>query len=144
MIEHYFKNNTTRPFIAVGLTYLVRKILQDNFYMGRPEGWLWLENGWPSIMIAYHDCNDFYYSGHVGISTTLIYQIWGLGRKKQAVFFIFVMLNEWFMLTFLRTHYIIDLVAGLIAPLYLSGWAETVSWILDVKWYGIPAEMRDR
>ena len=48
------------------------------------------------------------------------------------------------MLTFLRTHYIIDLVAGLIAPLYVSRWSETVSWIIDDKWYGIPARMRDK
>lgn len=46
------------------------------------------------------------------------------------------------MLMFLRTHYFIDLITGLIVAKYLHRFGEYLSFIFDVKLLKIPHEKR--
>jgi hypothetical protein len=52
------------------------------------------------------------------------------------------MINEWILLCVLRTHYIIDLLTGLIIAYYLHRWGEKLAYFYDVKLLGIPMKKR--
>jgi PAP2 superfamily C-terminal len=105
--------------------------------MSRPVGFLWSYPGFPSIVVAYFDTNDFFFSGHVGNCTMMLIEMWALGEKKVAFLILFILLNEWTMLMLVRTHYIIDFVTGLIFALVLHRIAEKVCFIYDVKVAGL-------
>ena len=45
-------------------------------------------------------------------------------------------------MTFLRAHYIIDLVTGAILAHYCHMFAEWISYVSDVKFVGAPAKTR--
>lgn len=101
--------------------------------MGRPIGFLWFYPGFPSVAIAYHDTSDFYFSGHVGNCTMFLVEVWALGEKKVAMLVLFILLNEWYALTLLRTHYVIDMVTGLVLASLVHRISEHITFIYDVK-----------
>lgn len=100
--------------------------------------------GLRSVTVPYHDTNDFFFSGHVGTCflITLEYRASGWYRMSYITFFI--MINQWIMMTLVRTHYVIDLVTGLIVSHYMFIWAEKIIFIADVKILGLPGHLRSR
>jgi len=105
--------------------------------MGRPEGWLWFDPGLLSMVIVYYSCNNFFYSWHVGLSTLLMTELWICGDKTGFKWGLFIMINEWLMLTLVRTHYIIDMSTGLICAIYTLRLCEILAYLWDVRGAGI-------
>ena len=93
--------------------------LQNNFFMTRLEGFTFFDPGMYSITVPYHDVNDFFYSGHVGTCMLVYLEFRSAKFTKFSYFIMFIMINEWLMLCFVRTHYIIDLITGVIFAQYL-------------------------
>src|ERR1700761_1565906 len=112
--------------------------------MGRPEGFLWSYPGFPSIVVPYHDTNDFFYSGHVGTCVLMLLEYKSAKFWKMMFLCIFIGLNQWVLMTFVRTHYIIDLMTGAILAHYCHMMAEWVSYWTDVKFVGAPAKTRNQ
>lgn len=142
LINFYFWWSTARPFFTIALFYPPRSFLQNTFLMGRPIGFMWFFPGMHSLTIPYFDTSDFYFSGHVGSSTTFMLEYQRSGWTKMSWFAFFVMINEWMLLCVLRTHYIIDLVTGLIIAYYLHRWGEKLAFFFDVKLLGVPMNKR--
>lgn len=44
-----------------------------------------------------------------------------------------IMCNQWIMMMFIRTHYVIDMVTGIIVAHYMHTIAEKLSYFFDVK-----------
>lgn len=133
---------TGRIFGTLALFYPIRQTLQNNFFMGRQAGFLWFYPGLTSLTIPYFDTNDFYFSGHVGSSAIFASEYFASGWSKMCLVIIFVVVNEWVMLTFLRTHYIIDLITGLIVARLFHMWGEKLAYLYDVKLMGLPYRKR--
>ena len=112
--------------------------------MGRLEGFLFFYPGWPALTVPYHDTNDFFYSGHVGTCFLIALEYRAGKWYKMWWFIVFVMINQWIMMTLVRTHYVIDLWTGMFVSHYFFIMAEKVSFITDVKGLGIPAKKRKR
>jgi hypothetical protein len=100
--------------------------------------------GLRSITVPYHDTNDFFYSGHVGTCFLLALEYRASGWFKMSYLTVFITINQWMMMTAVRTHYIIDLAAGLVIAHYCFIMAEKLSFLVDVKLVGLPAEKRHR
>ncbi len=47
-------------------------------------------------------------------------------------FTLFIMFNQWFMMTCVRTHYVIDMITGVIVAHYLHMVAEKITYYIDV------------
>ena len=54
------------------------------------------------------------------------------------------MVNQWLMMCLVRTHYIIDMVTGLIVSHYLFMLAERLSFFVDAKLMRIEGKLRLR
>lgn len=112
--------------------------------MGRPEGFLFGYPGLISLTVPYHDTNDFYFSGHVGTCTLIVLEYRASKWFKLSYITTFIMINQWIMMTLVRTHYIIDLVAGFLIANYVFILAEKASFLTDVKIMGISGKKRGR
>jgi len=88
--------------------------------------------GVPSISIAYFDTNDFYFSGHIGSCSIYAIELFALGHKKLSLVATFIIINQWFYLTFTRSHFIIDLVSGLVVGLTCHRMGELACYFSDV------------
>ena len=105
--------------------------------MGRLEGFTYFDPGIYSLTVPYHDVNDFFYSGHVGTCLLITLEYYAGGFKKLSLFTAGVLINQWTMLYLVRTHYIIDLITGLLFAHYFFIQAEKISYLTDVIGMGI-------
>jgi len=110
--------------------------------MDRPFGYTWCNPGWPSLVVPYHDINDFYYSGHVGVCSMFL-ALDVSERSKLGILSLFAMVNMWFTLTVVRTHYFIDLVTGLLLAHYSYYLGEKMTYIFDVLMVGLSGKKRN-
>lgn len=143
LVFFFFFWKSSRLIGALLLFYPVRQTIQNNFLISRPAGFLWYYPGLHSLTIPYFDTNDFYFSGHVGSSTTFASEYFAHGWTKMGWVCTFVMFNEWIMLTSLRTHYIIDLISGFVVARLFHRWGEKLAFFLDVKLFGLPKQKRN-
>ena len=66
------KWETLRMFLCFAIFLQMKQTVQNLFSMQRLPGKLLRDPGTPSLSIPYHDCNDFYPSGHLGTSVLLL------------------------------------------------------------------------
>ncbi len=112
--------------------------------VNRPDGFLWSDPGVFSIVVPYPDINDFFWSGHVGTCFLMFLEYRACGWKKLSYCCLFILINQWIMMTMVRTHYIMDLTAGLIFSHYFFLIGEYLSYYPDVVIFGILSEARGR
>jgi len=113
--------------LALAMFYLLRLILQKLFLMRYPDGYLWEYPGFPSLVVPYGKTNDFFYSGHAGgaLVMTLEFRTLATSLVRHRIFMrtlqifgILTIILQLFLMIFLRGHYTIDLVTGLMAGHY--------------------------
>ena len=121
---------------------LIRQRVQNAFLMGRQEGFCWFKPTIPALTIPYHDTNDFYFSGHVGACFMYMTEFFYNDLKVMGVIGILILINQWVLLWLVRTHYIIDLVSGLLFAHLAMITAERLSYYIDVKLMGWSKEKR--
>jgi len=101
--------------------------------MTRLPGFLFRYPGFPSLTVPYHDSNDFFYSGHVGTCFILVLETRAKRWYRFSYMCFFIMCNQWIMMMLIRTHYVIDMVTGMIVGHYFHMLAERMSFLVDVK-----------
>lgn len=104
---------------------------------------MWTYPGFPSLTVPYPDINDFYFSGHIGTCTIGFLESRANKFNKISIFCMFVLINEWFMMTTIRTHFIIDLVSGAILAHMCFMLGEQVAYFADYKLIGLPGHKRN-
>ena len=111
----------------------------------RMEGFIWFYPGFPSYVVAYHDIDDFYFSGHMA-GTMMIFLEFGTmvyykPNSKYCVFIRNLAMIMFFynslMMTLFKTHYWIDLMGGLAMGYISVRLGERASYLLDVKIIGL-------
>ena len=106
--------------------------------MNRLPGRIWYDPGFPSLVVPYHDTNDFFFSGHLGSIVLWMLEFHTGGHKCMVYYCWILIVFMWTFLTMMRVHYCIDLVTGLIAAhcCYMLG--EYLNYPIDVKLLGLP------
>lgn len=100
--------------------------------MRRLDGFLFRYPGLSSLVVVYHDANDFFYSGHIGTCFIVSMEYRACGWWRMHYFTLFILLNQWFMMTCVRTHYVIDMITAVIVAHYLFMVSEKITYYLDV------------
>ncbi|CAI2372230.1 unnamed protein product [Moneuplotes crassus] len=118
---------TWRLPITLAMFYFLRFFIQKTFLMRFPEGYLWRYPGFPSLVVPYGQTNDFFYSGHVGgaLIMTLEYRTLAtelsnhkMMMRAMQIFGFLTIISQIFLMIFLRGHYSIDMITGLIVGHY--------------------------
>ena len=93
--------------------------------MKYPEGYIFTYPGLPSLAVSYAHTSDFFFSGHVGVTTFLALENYSNRCYFLATISAISAIFEFWVMTFLRGHYTIDLLFGLAIAHYL--------WIISGK-----------
>jgi len=108
-----------RLFITTFSFYLFRAFLQRVFRLSFPDHYIFGDPGFFSIGVPYFKTSDFFYSGHVGLSTICFLEF----KKDKSMFLeIFAVVGtfyNFFVLLVTRAHYFIDLVIGMLTAHYI-------------------------
>jgi hypothetical protein len=115
--------------------YGVRFFCQCIFSLPYPEGYNWGYPGIPSITIKYGQTADFFFSGHIGLSTICLMEFWACGYYKVVVFAMFAMTCNACMLIILRAHYSIDLIGGFVFGHYIWIMADKYDFMWTPDWW---------
>ena len=149
MVVFVIYGKTWRLPIALIMFYLLRMIIQKLFLLRYPEGYLWSYPGFPSLVVPYGKTNDFFYSGHVGGACVMMLEFRSLANTQvqnrvfmrwMQIFAILTIILQVFLMIFLRGHYSIDMISGIIFGHYFHMIASDVSPGWDQAVCGIPGD----
>jgi hypothetical protein len=116
---------TWRVMITILIFYFCRCVCQTLFILEKPKGYIWEYPGFPSLTVSYKPTVDFFFSGHIGFAVITALDNFDSRWYFMGATAIFSAFLEFFTMVFLRAHYTIDLVAGVVFAHY--------SWIIAGK-----------
>lgn len=103
------------------------------------------------MSVPYFDVNDFYFSGHLGMSATFLYEFTCAHNnwpdswfKILQLSFGFMLFTKSLMMVVFRTHYLIDLIAGFMIVLPILHVSDKLAWFFDVKIMGLHKKDRKK
>jgi hypothetical protein len=120
-----------RPFVGLLLLFLLRQISQALCALPAPQGLIWHDPGFPSLLVTYSVANDFFFSGHTALA---VYGCIELGRfGGTAARLAVVPLAAFLIVTVLalRAHYTMDVFTGALAALLAAGAADRLAPHVD-------------
>jgi membrane-associated phospholipid phosphatase len=122
---------TMRPFVGLLLLFALRQITQALCVLPTPEGMIWRDPGFPSLLVTYNVANDFFFSGHTAIAVFAATQL--ARRRLPGLLTLGIVLAVFEIATVivLRAHYTMDVIAGAIAALWAAHAADYVGPWLD-------------
>jgi hypothetical protein len=125
-----FKQVSWRWLLAMVMFYGTRFFIQKTFLMKFPDGYAWDYPGFPSLTVPYPKTNDFFYSGHVGGAMIAALEFHSQNCLLMAYFGYLTAGMQVVLMIFLRSHYSIDLIGGLVFAHYYFIWATRWhSWV---------------
>lgn len=138
--------------LALVITALTKTLTQQSLLtLGRQAGFNYYFPGFYATIVPYHDVLDFFYSGHMATAAIIICTLHSLVKHHPgvALFYWLMWLWQtfklayiWVYMTALRTHYVIDFASGLCMGYLCYRLAEKLSYFIDVKLCGRPADKR--
>jgi hypothetical protein len=108
-----------RPFLGLAILFALRQICQGLCALPAPEGMIWRNPGFPSLLVTYGTTSDLFFSGHTAIA---VYGALELAHRGGAAFAILgaaIVLVEAATVLVLRAHYTMDVFAGAVTALWV-------------------------
>jgi len=118
---------TFRPFIGLLMLFALRQICQVLCVLPPPEGMIWRNPGFPSLVVTYGVANDLFFSGHTAIAVFGAIELARLGRRWLGVLGFGIALFEMAAVLTLRAHYTMDVFTGAVTALLVAGVAAKIS-----------------
>merc|ERR1712159_504275 len=110
--------------------------------MNRLPGKLLFDPGVPSMLVPYHNLNDFYFSGHLGTNTLCLSEFYINGNMSMVYFCLALAFYNFIYLTLIHDHFFIDLPAGIIIAHFAVMQADWITWPFDCKFFGLSHNKR--
>jgi len=126
--------HTIEPFLGLFILFALRQFCQAFCPLPPPQGMIWRDPGFPTLLVTYGTANDLFFSGHTAIAVYGALILGGsLGPAGMALGG-FVIAFEISVVLLLRAHYTMDVFTGAITALYVhrlaADWAPVVDrWI---------------
>jgi len=109
-----------RPFLGLAILLVLRQAMQALCSLPPPEGMIWHQPGWPSLLVTYNVASDFFFSGHTAIAVFGATELIRLRRGWLSVLAICVPIFEIAAVLLLRAHYTMDVFTGALAALWVA------------------------
>lgn len=134
MVVFFFVRQESRPLLALWLILIMRQLCQSSVSMPLPQGMIWHYPGFPSVVVTYSASTDFFFSGHMALATVLTAELTAQRAPvwKQTVGWAAVCLQALVVLS-MRFHYVTDVVAGVLAAIVATQFAEALGRRLDSR-----------
>lgn len=128
--------------MALAMFYSLRTITTNIYKVEMPQGYNWAFPGVFSIFVPYGKTADFFFSGHIGGCMILYLEFDANGQRWWSIYAIFVMCCQIFTMIALRSHYTVDMLAGIIFAHYFWIISEKYSFAIDWYIFRIPLAKR--
>ena len=115
-----------RPFLGLAILFALRQICQGLCALPAPDGMIWRNPGFPSLLVTYGTTSDLFFSGHTAIA---VYGALELAHSSGPAFAILgaaIAVVEAATVLVLRAHYTMDVFTGAVDAL----WAWCASSVL--------------
>jgi hypothetical protein len=109
-----------RPFLGLLILFALRQACQALCALPPPEGMIWRDPGFPSLLVTYGVANDLFFSGHTAIAVFGAFELARLGRRWLVGVAVGLALFEAVVVLILRAHYTMDVFAGAVTALWVS------------------------
>jgi hypothetical protein len=122
---------TVRPFLGLLILFGLRQICQGLCSLPCPEGMIWRDPGFPSLLVTYGTATDLFFSGHTAIAVYGGLELAHWGGFGLAVAGIAIAIIEMGAVLVLRAHYTMDVFAGAVTALWVWTVASELAPALD-------------
>jgi membrane-associated phospholipid phosphatase len=113
------------------MLFALRQACQALCALPPPQGMIWRDPGFPSLLVTYGVANDLFFSGHTAMAVFGAVEVWRTGRRWLGWLAAAVGLFEVAVVLVLRAHYTMDVFTGAIAALLVAGWAARLAPPVD-------------
>jgi hypothetical protein len=111
---------TIRPFLGLLLLFGLRQICQGLCALPAPDGIIWRNPGFPSLLVTYEVANDFFFSGHTAIAVFGAVELARLRWRWLVPVAVGVALFQCGAVLVLRAHYTMDVFTGAVTALLVA------------------------
>jgi hypothetical protein len=105
------------PFLSLLMVFALRQTVQGLCPLPPPDGMIWHNPGFPSLLVTYGVPNDLFFSGHTALAVLgalVIAKVWG---KTGLILGLLIATFEIVTVVVLRAHYTMDIFTGILAAL---------------------------
>jgi hypothetical protein len=110
---------TTRPFVGLLLLFALRQICQGLCALPAPEGMIWRDPGFPSLLVTYGTSNDLFFSGHTALAVYGSLELAHFGGPPFVLLGAVIVVIEVTAVLVLRAHYTMDVFTGAVTALWV-------------------------
>ena len=122
---------TVRPFLGLLLLFALRQVCQALCALPCPEGMIWRDPGFPSLLVTYGTASDLFFSGHTAIAVYGCLELAHWGGPAFAVLGALLAMILASAVLVLRAHYTMDVFTGAITALWVWTAASTLAPPVD-------------
>jgi hypothetical protein len=125
-----------KPFLGLLILFALRQACQALCTLPPPQGIIWRNPGFPSLLVTYGVANDLFFSGHTALAVfgcLTLAQVRGRHRAVLVTVGVLVATFEIVVVLVLRAHYTMDVFAGAVAAFAVAGAADRLAPTVD-RW----------
>lgn len=122
---------TVRPFLGLLLLFALRQVCQGLTALPAPEGMIWRDPGFPSLLVTYGTATDLFFSGHTAIAVYGGVELARLGGPGLAALGAAVAAFEAATVLVVRAHYTMDVFTAIVVALWAAGVAGAIAPAAD-------------
>jgi PAP2 superfamily C-terminal len=122
---------TIRPFLGLLLLFVLRQICQGLTALPAPEGMIWRDPGFPSLLVTYGTATDLFFSGHTAIAVYGCVELARQGGSALAALGVAIAAFEAATVLVVRAHYTMDVFTAIVVALWAAGVAGTIAPAAD-------------
>lgn len=115
-----------RPFIELLIVFALRQACQGLSALPPPEGMIWFDPGFPSLLVTYGVATDLFFSGHTSIAVLGAVEIARLRKPGCLALGILIAAFEASTVLVLRAHYFMDVFTGIAVALLVAALCRSI------------------
>jgi len=122
---------TVRPFLGLLLLFVLRQVCQGLTALPAPEGMIWRDPGFPSLLVTYGTATDLFFSGHTAIAVYGGVELARQGGPALAALGVAIAAFEAATVLVVRAHYTMDVFTAIVVALWAAGAARVIAPAAD-------------
>ena len=111
---------TFRPFLGLLILFALRQVCQGLISLPTPQGMIWRDPGFPTVLVTYGTSTDLFFSGHTAIAVFAATELARFQRRWLTAVAVVIVVFEAAAVILLRAHYAMDVFAGVLAGLWVA------------------------
>lgn len=119
-VYEFVINDQVKPIMLLIMGIFFRQLCQCINRLPSPDGVIWFDPGFPSLIMHYDVTNDFFFSGHTLVSLIFGIELLGSPHLIIQLYAGFYMISEILFVLTSKAHYFMDIYGAVSTYFMLS------------------------